>query len=380
MWSWVGVNCGIEYGGSRACGVRSGGGYIGREFVLRAESGTSEIALSGVKRMGAVRRLGVSWRSLCGERGTGAGTVVACSGGADSVGLLVGLCAAKREGERVVVGHVVHDMRGQEESLGDRDLVRGLADRLGCGFAERAVQIGAGNAEGRAREGRYGALADIARAEGCGFVVTGHHADDQFETMIMALMRGASLDGLAGIAPMRMLQESVALVRPALHTTRDVLRSVCEEAGVGWCEDETNSDPTRLRSGLRHGAVAMLSAERVDAPVRAARAADHLREAAQVVRDRCGVVFGAGTSWDRAVLRAERGIVIGAGLRMVISRGTGGMHMDRMTSGAIDPVVEAIRGPSGEARVYQLARGVSIEVDRDRVAVCVDKKATGSPR
>ncbi len=344
-------------------------GSIGTELGVRAESRAGGLELGGVKRLTTVRRVAAAWRGLCVGVGTEAGTVIGCSGGADSVGLVLALAAVARAGERVAVGHIVHDIRSREASEADRDFAAGLAERLGLAFFERRVSVPAGNAEGGARDERYKALAEMARVEGYAYVATAHHADDQLETMIMALIRGASLDGLAGIAPRRALGGGVELVRPMLHVSRRAVREICGVAGVGWQEDTTNADTTRTRSGLRHGAIEQILEGRADAGARAARCADHLHEAALVIRDRCEAVFGEGTEWARDALRGERALVVGAGVRSALQRAGGGMHMDKMTSAAIDPVVAAIRDGSGESRVFELAGGMRVEVTRDRVRV-----------
>ncbi len=131
-------------------------------------------------------------------------TVIACSGGADSSALVIALAAGLgvRARDVLVVGHVVHDLRSRGEALADRDAVRALAERLGLEFVEREVRVRGewgGNLEALARRARYAALGEMAREAGCGFVATAHHADDQMESVLMALVRGAGLRGLAGI-------------------------------------------------------------------------------------------------------------------------------------------------------------------------------------
>ncbi len=112
--------------------------------------------------------------------------------------------------------------------------------------------------QARAREARYAALAGWMRDEGLGALVTAHHADDQAETLVMRLNRGAGLRGLAGMRPRASVPgaPSLALLRPLLDWRRAELGAVCSEAGVVPADDPSNRDLTfervRVREGLAH--------------------------------------------------------------------------------------------------------------------------------
>src|SRR5690606_35902913 len=98
--------------------------------------------------------------------------------------------------------------------------------------------------EEAARYERYRALADIARQVGAGAVVTGHHQDDQAETVLYRLLRGTSPAGLAAIAPARPLaaDSPVRLVRPLLEFSRAELEQEATRRGLTWREDASNAD------------------------------------------------------------------------------------------------------------------------------------------
>src|SRR5262249_13089156 len=145
-----------------------------------------------------VRAITRSWRSLTG--GTSRGhdrarrTLIACSGGGDSCGLALALAAAiSNPADLLVIAHLVHDMRPESEPLAHRDAPRDLASALGLPFVERSIRVktAGGNAEAVARRLRYQALAQLASEHGCPFIATAHHAQDQLETMLMALIRGS---------------------------------------------------------------------------------------------------------------------------------------------------------------------------------------------
>jgi len=321
------------------------------------------------RRHPLVRRIVEAWRRETG----GAPTLLACSGGADSTALALALTAG---GADVTLAHVVHDLRPRGEALADRDMVFALAERLGVeAVAEEAMTSErAGNSEANARRARYAALASMARAGGLGFVATAHHADDQFESVLMALLRGTGLNGLRGLARRRAIEGAgpeegqVILVRPMLDIGRTESERLCEEAGVDWAIDATNFDPERLRSSLRQGPLEDLRLRRPGVERRVAATADLLRDAAGLVRERAEEVFGGATRWDRASLRRERAIVVGEGLRRCALRLTRGVGADRLSQRALEPLIGAVRDASGERRVFRVAGSVEIEVGREWVS------------
>jgi len=320
-------------------------------------------ALVGVRRDAASREVARRWRTLTG----GSPSALACSGGADSTALAL-VVAAHGLGEGTTLAHVVHDLRPRSEALADRDFARALAASLGLAFDEREVAVPTGeNAEGAARRLRYAALVEMARARGCGLVATAHHAEDQLETMLLALVRGAGARGLSGMRPTRRLADGVALIRPMLHVSRADAERLCALAGVAWRVDATNADESRARAALRGRVLPALEALRPGTALRAAHAADLLHDAAALVRGRAEVVFGEGSDWARATLRAEPAAVVGEGLRRAFLRATGGQRNDRLPRRVVEQAVGFIRSNSGETKVFQWPGGVRVEATRDRV-------------
>lgn len=165
---------------------------------------------------------------------------VACSGGADSVAL-VHLLAGR---PRVTVLHVDHNAR--DGSSDDAAFVRETARALGSSSAATGVliDITPDGFEAAAREARYDALEAMAREHGLRFVLTAHTMDDQAETVLLRLMRGGSL---GGIAPVRGV-----FVRPLLGVRRSELRDWLVARGIAWHEDPTNQDTAHDRNWVRH--------------------------------------------------------------------------------------------------------------------------------
>lgn len=181
--------------------------------------------------------------------------IVAVSGGADSVALLLGLARLSPPQARLVVAHACHDLR--PEAPADRDFVAALAGRLRLPCASRLLAVrddpeGRGEGlEARARRLRYEFLVDVAREHGARYVAVGHTADDQAETILHRALRGTGLAGLAGMRRGRELADGVALLRPLLHLPRMLGRSFLEAEGERWREDATNADPAFARNFLR---------------------------------------------------------------------------------------------------------------------------------
>lgn len=308
-----------------------------------------------------------SWRELTGRTGRGkvgpaGATLLACSGGADSSALVLALAGL---GPAMVVGHVVHDLRPVEEAMGDRDAVARLAASVGLRMVEARVKVRGrgGNAEGEARRLRYAALARLARREGCAYVATAHHADDQLETVLMRLLRGAGPAGLGGIAEKRGLAGGVEVVRPMLVIGRADAEALCRARGWAWRQDATNEDESRLRAKLRKRVLPVLREIRPDAAARASRSVALVRAAAEVVEQRAGELMktsaqheGGGRVWARDVLKREPEVVVGAVLRAAARRLAEDRGMDRAGRGVVERAVRAVRDGVGGRRELRIGR------------------------
>lgn len=190
-----------------------------------------------------------------------AGTAVTCavSGGADSLALLV---LAVEAGLDVTAVHVDHGLR--PGSADEAEVVRAAAERFGASFRAERVQVGDGpNLEARARAARYGVLPTD--------VCTGHTADDQAETVLLNLLRGAGSVGLAGMRP--------GVRRPLLTIRRAETVALCAALSLEPVRDPSNDDPRFRRNRVRHELLPLLDglAERDLVPV-LCRQADLLRD------------------------------------------------------------------------------------------------------
>ncbi|MFD2236115.1 tRNA lysidine(34) synthetase TilS [Aureimonas populi] len=214
----------------------------------------------------------------------GSRAVLAVSGGADSLALLVlageAAPALAALGVSLSVATVDHGLR--RESADEARFVAKMAAR--CGLPHTILRWdGAGaapNLSARAREARYALLAEEARARGAGAVLTAHHRDDQVETHLLAAARGATGPRLAGMRPVRALAPGLVLARPFLGVPAARLRRSLSARGLRWVEDPTNSDPAYARARLR----ARLAAQGFDEAGIAAALARAGEERAQAER------------------------------------------------------------------------------------------------
>lgn len=183
--------------------------------------------------------------------------LVSVSGGADSLALLWLLRDAQL---KVHVAHINHGLRGIE-SDDDETFVRELCERENIEYSMRRVDVESTNghfSENEARQKRYAALVEIAREQNCSVIATGHSADDNLETILLHMARGASVEGWNGIPPQRVLEE-LQIVRPILHLTRAQTEAICIGANWPWRDDSSNLSTRYSRNRVRHEIVPILS-------------------------------------------------------------------------------------------------------------------------
>ena len=212
-----------------------------------------------------------------------ASLAVALSGGADSVALLH-ILKMHYTGDLCAI-HVHHGIRGEEA---DRDAAfcRALCERLAVPFRMLCVDVPALAAErglgmeSAARAVRYTVLCDEMKKSGITLLATAHHADDQLETLLQNLLRGAGARGLCGIPAVRPLQEgeSALVVRPLLQMTKQQILDYCTANGLDFVTDSTNEEPCCPRNRLRAEVMPVLRELWPAGASRAARTAVSLAE------------------------------------------------------------------------------------------------------
>lgn len=206
---------------------------------------------------------------------------VALSGGADSVTLLH-LLKTQETGALFAI-HVHHGIRGEEADR-DADFCRALCEKFGVPLSVLHVDVptlAAENGlglESAARAARYEALAAEMQKRNIPLLATAHHADDQLETMLQHLLRGAGTRGLCGIPAVRALADGALVVRPLLQMTKQQILDYCTANGLDFVTDSTNGEPCCPRNRLRAEVIPVLRELWPAGASRAARAAASLAE------------------------------------------------------------------------------------------------------
>jgi tRNA(Ile)-lysidine synthetase-like protein len=238
--------------------------------------------------------------------------IVACSGGADSTATLVAVSRARRDGDGpVIAANFDHGLRPADESARDREAVQSLAGCIGRAVlfgadgGPRAVDGADGGPEAAARERRYRWLASACAEAGAAYAVTGHTLDDQAETVLLRLTRGAGLTGAAAMRPLAPWPvacegASLQVVRPLLGLRRGEARAYLDALGLQAVEDPTNDLVSFDRNRVRHRVLPELRAVNANAEAALARFANLARDDDEALE-----------SW--AEREAEQFVRIGAG-------------------------------------------------------------------
>jgi tRNA(Ile)-lysidine synthase len=183
----------------------------------------------------------------------GSQVLIAISGGSDSVALLFLLRDLAENGKFTVAGlaHLNHQLRATADR--DERFCRDIADRLNLRIAVKKEDVKGFarvrnlSVEDAARRIRYDFLEQAADAFDADRIAVGHTQDDQAETFLLKLIRGAGLTGLAGIRPRR-----GRVIRPLLDAARGDLRKYLSDVGQEWIDDESNEDLANPRNRIRH--------------------------------------------------------------------------------------------------------------------------------
>ena len=190
-------------------------------------------------------------------------TVLAVSGGADSVAMLRAMHLLRGDARaQLIVGHVHHGLRGRAADA-DADFVRKLCEQFDvpCHVGHVDGSTRGDGVEAAARDARYEWLIELAQSQQATAVATAHTADDQAETIVHRIVRGTGISGLAGIPATRELAPNITLVRPLLDCTRAQIEEYLAALEQPACEDETNRDVDLTRNRIRHELLPLLESQ-----------------------------------------------------------------------------------------------------------------------
>ena len=216
---------------------------------------------------------------------------VALSGGLDSSVLLRLAHGYARElGARLFAFHVHHGLSGNADAWLDH--CRAQCEALGVTFDSRAITLAKDKSgvEAAARKLRYAALGAMCLEHGVHLLLTAHHLDDQAETVLLQLLRGAGMAGLSGMdtansAPALLGNADLVMARPLLPVPRAALEQYAADHALTWVDDESNLDARYARNALRLQVMPALAAAFPGYQERFARSAQHAQSAQRILTE-----------------------------------------------------------------------------------------------
>ena len=285
----------------------------------------------------------------------------ALSGGADSTALLLDLCRLKTEGRLadVAAAHFEHGIRGaesEEDMLFCRELAQKMEVPFFCERADVPAQAAREklSLETEARKLRYAFLRKTAAQNGYDCVALAHHVQDQAETLLFHLIRGAGLTGLVGMAP-----RNGSLVRPLLFHTKAELLDYLREAGQSYRTDSTNELRETDRNRIRHCVLPMLGQVNPCADQHIAGTAEKLRREnafleslTDAAADRCAN--------RRSAIAAEPDVIRDRILLRLIREQT-----DDYTEGDVNRLRTLLMARSGQ--IVELTGGIKARAEADTI-------------
>ena len=285
--------------------------------------------------------------------------LVGVSGGIDSVVLLDLLSVMSTRGWCTIhVAHCNHQLRG-EASHQDELYVRRLASKYGLHFHHTSADVAGYSKdynlgiETAARIMRYQFFEKAAKACHADVIATAHHSEDNAETLLMNLMRGSGITGLAGIPPRRDVDKKLSYIRPILWLSKKDIEHYAKIRNLEWREDESNTALNFTRNKIRHELLPMLRAEYSPGLTEVLnRTSTLMREAQEFISERITHIMKQGvkeiskTSFAinigmfQTIKDFAKGELIQSSLRYYL-------RMQPISMVAIDSILHIAQGPAG---------------------------------
>ncbi len=323
--------------------------------------------------------------SSLGDPAAGGALVVGLSGGADSVALLDALATlAGPRDVQVIAAHLDHGLR--PDSAEDAAFCRSLCEQLGVTFRSEVADVRGrarserGGLEQAARRERYCFLNRVRRETGAAAIAVAHTRDDQAETLLLRLLRGAGATGLGGMRP-----RAGRIVRPLLDVSREDVLAHLADRGLEWREDPTNADMVHLRNRVRHELLPYLEARFNPALRRVlARTAGlladedaHLKEEAEALLAGIARTEGETVVLDRAALAQAPPPVARVAVRQALRR-VGGLA--RVGAVHVERILVLARSRSSSDRRLPLPSGREVRYRLDEVHLRPPSRGGGGGR
>jgi tRNA(Ile)-lysidine synthase len=260
------------------------------------------------------------------ERGLivrGVRVLAACSGGPDSAAMLCALSQLQSElGFALEAASIDHGLRA--DAARDVEIARAQAEAASVPFHALSVRVpSSGSRQAMARAVRYEALTRLAAGLGAQRIATGHTRDDQAETVIMRMLRGASVSGLAGVEPLR----RDGVIRPLIDCRRSDVAAFAARHSPALARDPSNEDPSFGRVRVRREVLPVLEREDAALVEHLAALADDARAVAEALAPRAEAVLSSARQADESIdlscLDSAPAAIRALALRHWLGRATG---------------------------------------------------------
>jgi len=309
-------------------------------------------------------------RSLDAHASSAPHLAVGFSGGRDSVVLLDALAAvAPARSLAVTAIHIHHGLSPNADSWAQFCLER--CSDLGIACVIRRVDVARqarASLEALARHARYAALAEVARGIGATVVALAHHRNDQAETLLLQLLRGAGPHGLAAMPALRVDAAGTGWWRPLLEIPRSRIDDYAGDRKLTWIEDESNADVDHARNAVRHRVLPTLLEVAPQADATLARAAAHQAEAARLLdelaqNDADGV-------FDGVTLRCQALDALAPHrARNLLRWFLRGQGLPAPSTARLAAMLDQLRGARRDAVIRLAHAGVEIGMHQGRIAL-----------
>lgn len=261
--------------------------------------------------------------------------VIAYSGGVDSQVLLHAF--SKIVPEKTVAFHINHGISTNAQKW--EDFCSSTCQSLGVQFNVKHFELkGESNLEDKARIARYGAFSELMN--GTTALVTGHHMDDQVETFMLNLMRGAGLDGLSAMPEIKSFGQGYH-VRPFLTVSKDDLTAYAINQSLSWVEDESNKDSVYDRNFIRNEIMPLMKTRWNTAATAICNSVQHIQKAKQFVDESVAEFDHASDKISIATLVKETDYVQTAMIRKWVSFHLGKSASQNMLNAILKDIIPA---------------------------------------
>lgn len=298
-----------------------------------------------------------TWKRLVGDDEV----LLMVSGGVDSMALME---TARLAGIHFSVMHVTHDMRPEAETDADSFIVSSYCDKYNIPFVQRYSNSQT-KSETDYRNQRIQHIVSHRRRNHFKYVATGHHADDQIETVLMRILRGCGIEGLSGIKMVSQFPSknvNLTYVRPFLNIPKAKLVELCRARGVAFHEDYTNQDNTILRNSIRNTVVPQLREINPMAHVAISRLACTAEEASEYVnrnvdryiQDRCLVNSKDDLEFDRSSLIGEGDYFLHHFFKKLYTIKMGSVGLDKLNRNRMIEFIKVVKSDSSNNKTVEL--------------------------